>query len=231
MEESRQPNRTGPPHNPGVRELIEGKRRWSSPPKRGHARLGFRGWHERGYLPHRDSPGLTQFVTFHVADSFPRALRAEWQALLRVEDNRERRKQLECYLDHGRGACHLREPDVGQMVDEALRFYHGKRYALLAWVVMPNHVHALLTIDEVPLGQIMADLKEYTARQANQRLGRRGQFWAKDYFDTYMRNTEHELKARRYIENNPTRAYLVQNPKEWPWSSVRFRNENGELHL
>src|SRR5204863_7983410 len=52
---------TGPPHNPGVRELVAGKRRDSSPPDREHAMLGFRGWHERGYLPHRDEPGLTQF--------------------------------------------------------------------------------------------------------------------------------------------------------------------------
>jgi hypothetical protein len=45
-----------------VRELVSGKRRWSSPPNRENARQGFRGWHERGYLPHRDEPGLTQWL-------------------------------------------------------------------------------------------------------------------------------------------------------------------------
>src|SRR2546425_795648 len=60
----------GLPHNPGVRDLVQGKRRFSSPPKREDAILGFRGWHERGYLPHRDEPGLTQFLTFRLADSF-----------------------------------------------------------------------------------------------------------------------------------------------------------------
>lgn len=94
--------------------------------------LGFRGWHEHGYLPHRDEPGLTQFVTFHLADSYPRALRSEWEALLKVEDDRERRAQLEAYLDKGRGECHLRDPRIGRLVDEALRFYHGKRYDLRA---------------------------------------------------------------------------------------------------
>ena len=68
------PHRPGPPHNPGVRNLVEGKRRWSSPPKLEDAKQGFRGWNERGYLPHRDEPGLTQFVTFRLADSFPEAL-------------------------------------------------------------------------------------------------------------------------------------------------------------
>src|SRR5688572_18052907 len=62
------PHRPGPPHNPGVRDLVAGRRRWSSPPKMKDAKQGFRGWHERGYLPHRDEPGLTQFVTFHLTD-------------------------------------------------------------------------------------------------------------------------------------------------------------------
>jgi hypothetical protein len=69
--------RPGPPHNPDVRELVEGKRRWSSPPNPEIAKQGFRGWNERGYLPHRDEPGLTQFVTFRLADSFPESLRSE----------------------------------------------------------------------------------------------------------------------------------------------------------
>jgi len=55
--------RPGPPHNPGVRELVANKRGYSSPPKRDDAILGFSGWHESGRLPHRDEPGLIQFVT------------------------------------------------------------------------------------------------------------------------------------------------------------------------
>jgi hypothetical protein len=89
------PRRPGPPHNPGVRDLVEGKRRWSSPSKPEDARRGFGGWNERGYLPHRDEPDLTQFVTFHLADSFPESLRSEWEHLWSIEDNRERRTKLE----------------------------------------------------------------------------------------------------------------------------------------
>lgn len=192
---------------------------------------GFRGWHERGYLPHRDEPGLTQFITFHIADSFPSTLRSEWGTLLEVEDNRERHTQLEAYLDKSRGECHLRKPEIGRIVDGALQFYHGKRYEMLAWVVMPNHVHALFKVGETPLSKIVGDLKEYTAREANKILGRRGQFWAEDCWDTFMRDVQHELKTQRYIENNPTKAFLVRDPKEWPWSSARFRDEHGVLHF
>ena len=91
------------PYDPGLRELVSGKRQWSAPVGIEAARKGFRGWHERGYLPHRDEPGLTQFVTFHLADSFPASLRSEWEVMLAVEDDVERHRQLEKYLDKGRG--------------------------------------------------------------------------------------------------------------------------------
>ncbi len=231
MRKQPRPKRTGPPHNPGVRELVANKQRHSSPPKREHALLGFPGWHERGYLPHRDEPGLTQFVTFRLADSFPAALRWEWQAMLAIQDERERRKQLETYLDRGRGECHLRRPEIGALVDGALRFNHGKYYDLLAWVVMPNHVHVLFKVGSKSMGRMVNEWKQYTARAANKILGRRGQFWDDDYWDTYMRDRAHEMRSRRYIENNPTKAFLVRDPKEWPWSSARYRDCYGALHL
>src|SRR5947208_11888262 len=114
-----------PPHNPGVRELVEGKRRWSSLLRSEDAKAGYRGWHENGYLPHRDEPGLIQFVTFRLADAFPVELRSEWETLLKIEDDRKRRIELEAYQDKGRGGCHLRRAEVAEMVEGSLLFRHG----------------------------------------------------------------------------------------------------------
>ena len=225
------PRRPGPPHNPGVRELIEDKRCWSSPPKPEDAKQGFRGWNERGYLPHRDEPGLTQFVTFRLADSFPEALRSEWEHLLKIEDDQQRRAELEAYLDLGRGECHLRQPEIAQIVEEAVRFFHGERYELRAWVVMANHVHALFKVGATPMAEILESWKKHTAQKANRVLKRRGEFWQADYWDTFMRDSEHELKTRKYIESNPAKAGLVLDPKTWPWSIARFRDEFGVLRL
>lgn len=224
-------HRQGRPHNPGLRELIANKRQWCSTPKRQDAMLGFRGWHERGYLPHRDEPGLTQVVTFHLADSFPTNLRAEWAALLQIENDEERRKQRQAYLDKGRGACHLRLAHIGQLVDEALRYHHEEWYELRAWVVMPNHVHVLFQTTATPMSRIVKEWKRYTSREAKRLLNQAGPFWAKDYWDTYMRDAAHEAKACRYIESNPTKAFLVREPKEWPWTSARFRDEFGQLQM
>ncbi len=231
MDQSLPSRRPGPPHNPGVLNLIKGKQRWSSRPKPEDARQGFRGWHERGYLPHRDEPGLTQFVTFHLADSFPEALRSEWEHLWKIEDDRERRAELEAYLDKGRGKCHLRRPEIAGLVENSLLWFHGERYDLRAWCIMANHVHVLFQVGEVPMSEIIESWKKHTSNKANRLLKRNGSFWAPGYFDTYMRDAGHEQTTIRYIENNPTKAKLVLDPKDWPWSSARFRDEFGMLKL
>src|SRR2546423_10718522 len=117
-----------PPYNPWVRALVEDKRKWDPKAIRTEAKAGFRGWHERGYLPHRDAPGLTQFITYHLADAFPSELLSEWSMLLEIENDRERRKKLEEYLDKGRGHCWLQKPEVASICENAFLHFHGERY-------------------------------------------------------------------------------------------------------
>jgi REP element-mobilizing transposase RayT len=218
-----------------VHELIQGKHRDSSQPTREELRKGFRGWHERGYLPHRDEPGLIQFVTFNLADCFPAALRAEWKHLWKIEDRIDRREQLEGYMDKGLGECHLRRTEIAQLVEDSLRNYSDPagapepRYELRAWVIMPNHIHALFRTGSVPMSTIVDLWKGRTSRLANGLLGRTGEFWHADYFDTFMRDSVHERRTIRYIENNPVKAKLARSAKDWPWSSARFRDEYGNL--
>jgi putative transposase len=239
-----EPRRPGPPRNAHVRDLVRGKRVWTLPPMAEAAKTGFRGWHERGYLPHRDEPGLTQFVTFRLADSFPESLRSEWEHIAKLEDDRERQKQLEAYLDKGRGACHLGRSEIAKLVEDNFRMFSGEcpglpnggpektaRYELRAWVIMPNHVHVLFKAGTATMSEIIGAWKKHSGRLANKLLGKRGAFWAEDYFDTFMRDAGHERKTIRYIESNPAKAKLVLDPKDWPWSSARFRDEFGTLRF
>ena len=214
-------HRSVKPYNPGLYELVEGKRHWDHPLTEAERDRGFLGWNQRGYLPHYDAPGAVQFVTFRLHDSFPASLRSEWEALLAVEDRREQRAKLEEYLDKGRGEALLRRPELARIVAEALQHFDGERYQLLAWVVMPNHVHVLLHQTATPLGETIGGWKSYTAKEANRLLGRSGTFWQEDYWDTFMRDEEQEAKARSYIANNPVKARLVRTPAEWPWSGAR----------
>ncbi len=184
-----------------------------------------------------------QFVTFHLADSFPESLRSEWEHIAKIEDDREQRKLIEAYLDNGRGECHLCRPEIAKLVEDNFREFREScgsqsrapervaRYELRAWVVMPNHVHVLFKVGVVSMAEIVGAWKKHTGRLANRLLGKRGAFWADDYFDVFMRDAEHERKTIRYIEHNPTKAKLVLDPKGWPWSSARFRDEYGVLRL
>jgi REP element-mobilizing transposase RayT len=217
------------PHNPGIKTLVEGLSAWSDSVEAGTLPTGFAGWHERGYLPHRDEPDLTQFVTFNLADAFPKSLRAEWSVALAVENDQEKRRQLEAYLDKGRGACHMSAPAVAEIVQAAFLHKHPARYELLAWCVMPNHVHVLFKVVETPMSVIVKEWKRYTAREANRLLGRKDRFWATDYWDTYMRDADQTRRVISYIENNPTKAGLAKIATEWRWSSAKFRNQHGDL--
>lgn len=217
------------PQNPGLLKLIESKKQWHYKPDTATAKRGFRGWHERGYLPHFDAPHVMQFVTFMLQNSFPVARRAEWEGILNEPDESSRRRKLEAWLDRGHGECRLRRPDVASLVEEILRADDNKTYRLQAWVVMPNHVHLVVDVWNTPLSKLLNVWKGRSARAANLQLKRAGRFWDREYFDTLIRDSTHLNRAIRYVENNPVKAGLVRDPKDWRRSSARWRDEFGRL--
>ena len=106
--------------------------------------------------------------------------------------------------------------------------FDGVRYRMLAWVIMPNHVHALLeTLPAFPLGGIVHSWKSFSAKQANKILGRIGPFWMRDYFDRYVRGEEHLMAAMEYIEQNPVKAGLVRSANDWRWGSASGKDAGG----
>ena len=236
-----------------LRDLVAEKNRWHRPLTDEEKALGFLGWHERGYLPHCDFPNLVQFVTFRLADSIPVSHRREWEHLLKIEDVREKRTKLEEYLDRGIGVCHLRDPRIAKLAEDSLLFQHNQSYELLAWCVMPNHVHVLVHVWQTPLWKMVAMWKKFVAARAlamlrqerrspdrpvragdNTRTNRSSalqSFWQREYWDTFMRNKMQEKTAVRYIENNPVNAKLCRTTEEWPFSSARFRDEFQRLAI
>jgi putative DNA methylase len=190
------------------------------------------GWHSRGYLPHFDGGVIPQSITFRLFDSLPEILLKRWSYELshnRPESrDAELRQRIEAYLDRGIGSVWLRNVRVATIVENALLFFDDQRYALSAWVVMPNHTHFLATpLPGYALSRIIQSLKSYTSNEANKVLKRRGPFWMPDYFDRYIRNEKHFAAAIAYIENNPVKAGLCRRPSDWRFSSARFRGDVG----
>lgn len=216
------------PMKRSVYETIREKRQWHSPTDANAAKLGFRGWHSRGYLPHFDAPGVRQMLNYRLEEAMPASLRHEWAALLELKDDLKRRAKIEDYLDNGFGNCELRDSRAAAVVEENWLHFDGQ-YRLLAWVVMPNHVHLLVEIWQTPQSELLKDWKGYSARRINRILGRQSKLWQDDYWDRYVRDEEHYGKVIHYIEWNPVKAGLVKSPEQWPFSSARFRDEYNQL--
>jgi len=188
----------------------------------------FRGWHSRGYIPHFDGGEIPQMVTFRLADSFPQAMLETWKEELsrlpKPASDIERRKRIEAYLDKGFGSAWLKEVRVAEIVQKALLHFDNKRYRIHAWVIMPNHVHVLLTpCPGYALERILQAWKSYSAKEANRLLDRSGHFWQEDYFDRYIRNEDHFFRAIEYIESNPVKAGLCEKREDWKFGSGGHR--------
>ena len=182
------------------------------------------GWRTRGYLPHWDAADAVQHVVFRLADSLPATVLADLE-FAPVELRLER---AEATLDQGVGGCALRDPRLAGLVDDALRHFDGVRYRLFAWCVMPTHVHALIAeVEGWPVANVVHSWKSFTAHKANA-IGRaRGAFWAREYFDRWMRDDSQAETTRAYIEFNPVAAGLCARPEDWAWSSARCRRDAG----
>ncbi|RYG44202.1 hypothetical protein EON79_15385 [bacterium] len=94
----------------------------------------------------------------------------------------EQRRKLERWLDAGMGECHLRRPDIARIVETRLLISDGEECLLFAWTIMPNHVHVLCEIsDDLPMDKLLQAWKGPTSRAVNERLGRHGTLWAREY--------------------------------------------------
>lgn len=183
-----------------------------------------KGWHNRGYLPHFDGGEVLQFITLHLGNALPQKVVQRWKLELEREKNEEAKKilfqRVEKYIDQGYGECYLKQENIAELVQNALLHFDRQRYKLVSWVIMPNHTHFLLRpMQNYALRDIMHSIKSYTALKANRLLNRSGRFWQEDYFDRYIRDYEHFEKTINYIEMNPVKANLCENPTDWKFSS------------
>ena len=173
---------------------------------------------------------MIQSLSLRLSDSLPASVLMKWRNELALaahsksDDARLLRCRIERFLDAGHGECWLSRPELAWLVEEALSHFDGQRYRLLAWCIMPNHIHALIeTTTGHPLAAVIHSWKSYTGTKANQILNRRGEFWQREYLDRYVRDAGHYQSVIAYIEDNPVKAGLARIRTDWPWSSARFR--------
>jgi len=187
------------------------------------------------HLPHWETTDGIYAITFRQADSLPTHVLKEWEAerdniiavaaaTNRSLSNHELTRlnylhstKVDRFLDAGTGSCHLLRKAVAETMVEALTHFQGDRYELLAWCVMPNHVHVMLKpIEGWTLSDILHTWKLRTAKVINAIIGSQGKFWQEESYDHLVRDEEDLRHAARYTWNNPEKAGLTN----WPWRWV-----------
>jgi putative transposase len=214
----------------------------------------------RRHLPHWDLPGGTYFVTACLAGSIPAQGLLDIRSFERQLDAQPRppqftaqdwavrqRKRLfarrESWLDRKPAVRHLADPALAAQVQQALYYFAEERYELLAYVVMPSHIHWVfrprhdwvrkLPVDSrrSPRERIMHSLKRYSAEACNRLLGRTGPFWQDESYDHVVRDEEELLRIVEYIEDNPVKAGLTERRAAWRYSSAYDREARGDLRI
>ena len=180
------------------------------------------GWRSRGYLPHCDAATLIQHIVFGLHDALP--ARA---APLRTA--KERFLWSERELDAGHGQRLLANPQNANIVEACLPHDDGNLCRLIAWCIMPTHVHVVAEQSE---GRRLADVvqawKSVSAHRINHSHNRKGPVWRREYFDRFMRTDEQFATTIAYVENNPVAAGLAARAEDWRYSSAWRRNDAGE---
>jgi putative transposase len=171
---------------------------------------------KRRRLPHLHVIGQPLFVTFRLHDTlpanrpFPASNLTSGEAFLTMDR----------LLDQARsGPAFLRQSAIAQLVLASIEYGAGlEHYQMHSFVIMPNHVHLLLT-PQVSASKLLGSLKASTAKRANLLLHRGGRpFWQDESYNHLVRSVDEFRRIQRYIENNPVTACLAARPEQYAWS-------------
>jgi putative transposase len=120
-------------------------------------------------------------------------------------------------------SCYHREPNLGPAIRkdlflsvlELVRQQYS--FATVGYVVMPEHVHLLLSKPESgDLSTVLQVLKQIVSRKVS--LER---FWQRRFYDFNVRTEAKRIEKLRYLHQNPVARGLVERPEDWLWSSFR----------
>ena len=175
-------------------------------------------------LPHWQQDRGACFITFRMTDSIPSELLTHWRRErdawmlknpkpwspeIEMVYHTQFSSRFDRWMDEGRGSCLLGDPLIAAILSEILEHGSPDDYLLHSWVIMPNHVHLLISLNSgQEISRMVAGWKRFSATRINKIAGRTGSFWQKDYFDRLIRDWDHFINVSRYIRNNPKKAKL-----------------------
>lgn len=150
------------------------------------------------HLPHIDLIGHYQFITFRSYDSTDKFLK---KLALQNKPNNKIQLDVDNYLDHSKNGAYL-NGEILNLLSQFFKNKHNYLYELIAFSIMPNHVHMLIKPFK-SLPSVMQIIKGSSAKLINESMTRKGKFWANEYYDKAIRDNMHFEIVYKYIKNNP----------------------------
>ncbi|MEO6189751.1 MAG: transposase [Saprospiraceae bacterium] len=190
-------------------------------------------------LPHILPEGALFFVTFRLEGSIPliklKQLKDEYELTLSQAriNSRQLKDKIRCKYEKDKevlqeqisdGPFYLKIPEIAEIVKNQLHLFDKIYYDLICYCIMPNHVHVLLDTSiqndksKMSLDKILKRLKGPIAVNSNRILGMTGRFWMHESYDHYIRNDKELNAINCYILNNPLKAGLVKDWRDWEYS-------------
>jgi REP element-mobilizing transposase RayT len=215
--------------------------------------MGTREFYRR-HLPHYHPEYGKFHIVFRLDGSLPQEVvqrlkqeQEERERYLSVETNLQKRHELlleyrkeyfekfDSLLDGAEtGPTWLAQDSIAQIIVDAMLKRDRNDYDLVAYTVMPNHVHLIISTEDLGRGssrqRIVAEtsvehvcrlLKGATAYACNRALNRSGQFWQHESYDHLIRSDEELERTIWYVLNNPVKAGLVATWQQWRWNYVK----------
>jgi putative transposase len=120
----------------------------------------------------------------------------------------------------GRRALFRAEP-WARLLIETLYHYRGTAYLLHAFVIMPDHLHVLIT-PSTSLEKAIQFIKGGFSYRAKRELGSNMEVWQKGFSDHRVRDAQDWARHILYIHQNPVRQGLCERPEQYPYTSAHF---------
>ena len=187
-------------------------------------------FHKRN-LPHIYLPNAAYFITFRIKGSLPAVKIQEllaWKEKQGVPRNKDEKYLLESRffdrydtaLDNSKRLQYFKNPELAQIVAELIHKYDGKEYFLIAYSIMPNHVHLVILLYDASKtpDKILHTIKRLSAYRINNKIGKKGKFWQSESYDHIVRDEDELRRIVEYTLYNPVKAGLVENWEDWKFN-------------
>lgn len=185
-----------------------------------------RHFHKRN-LPHLYYNKGIYFITYRLYGSIHPNQLEKLQQNIKNADEEEQKKVFKKYdklLDMASNKIdYLSNPHIAEVCKQSIMYFDKKDIDVICFCIMPNHIHLvfeLLSKDKL-VGDIMASIKRYSAKNANELLKFKGRFWQAESFDRLVRNEKELYNIIKYVLRNPVNAGLVENYEDWQHTYCR----------